>query len=293
MESFEKIIDRQIEFNRGKNIFYGNLDFFQFSNETVKTVSKVNGLPHKTKQFLIEYSVAKAIEEFSRVNQYYSFNSKSKKGLREIYTDLLNNIQAKEESIENISNKHYRKLKQWLLENNPFAEDIYKKTNRQVSPIPCSQYSAELQIKILNIDLSNLRQPVLDIGCGKESFLVNYLKSRNFDAVGIDRFKFSSSNLITTDWLEYNYGIEQWGTIISNLGFSNHFLHHNLRSDGNYIGYARAYMNILHSLKIGGRFHYAPDLPFIERYLDCSQFKMNKYAINLLNYKTTIIERLK
>lgn len=207
MESFEKIIDRQIEFNQGKNIFYGNLDFFQFSNETVKTVSKVNGLPHKTKQFLIEYSVDKAIEEFSRVNQYYSFNSKSTKGLREIYTDLLNNIQAKEESIENISNKHYRKLKQWLLENNPFAEDIYNKTNRQVSPIPCSQYSAELQIKILNIDLSNLRQPVLDIGCGKESFLVNYLKSRNFDAVGIDRFKFSSSNLITTDWLEYNYGI--------------------------------------------------------------------------------------
>lgn len=293
MDSLEKIIDGQIEFNQGKNIFFDNLDIFQFSNETIKVVSKTNGLDPDFKQLLIEYSINKAIEEFSRVNQYYSFDSKTKNILRETYTALLDSIQAKSDSIETISKTHYKNLKRCLLESNPFAEKIYRKAGKHVNPIPCSQYSPELQIKVLNIDVENLLQPVLDIGCGKESLLANYLKNQDIDVVGIDRFKFCSSYLITTDWLEYDYKINQWGTIISNLGFSNHFQHHNLRPDGNYIEYGKTYMNILYSLKIGGRFHYAPDLPFIEKYLDGNQFSIKKYDIDSLDYKTTIIERLK
>lgn len=293
MENLEKIIDRQIEFNQGKNIFLEDLTLFQFSKETIKAVSSISSFDPDFKQLIIEYSVDKAIEEFCRVNQYYSFNSKTKNDLRGIYTDLLNSIQTKSDTIEAISKNHYNRLKQCLLESNSFAEKIYKKENRQVSPITCSQYNPELQIRILNIDIDNLLQPVLDIGCGKESLLVNYLKRQNVDIVGIDRFKFTSSHLITSDWLEYEYGIKQWGTIISNLGFSNHFQHHNLRPDGNYIEYGKSYMNILHSLKVGGCFHYAPDLPFIEKYLDSNQFTIHKSDIDQLNYKATIIERLK
>ena len=81
-----------------------------------------------------------------------------------------------------------------------------------------------------------------------------------------------------TDWLEYDYGEEKWGTIISNLSFSNHFNHHNLRENGNYIEYGKTYMNILYSLKIDGSFHYAPDLPFIEKYLDGNQFELKKFV---------------
>ena len=293
MNSLVKVIDRQIEFNQGKNIFLDNLDIFKFSNETVKALTKLNELAPDFKQMLIDHSVDKAIEEFSRVNQYYSFDSKTKDNLRKIYTDLLESIHTKSDSIEIISKNHYRKLKQCLLDSNPFAERIYKKANNKLNPIACSQYSPDLQIKILNIDIANLVQPVLDIGCGKESLLVNYLKSQNIVIVGIDRFKFASSYLITTDWLEYDYGVEQWGTIISNLGFSNHFQHHNLRPDGNYTEYGKVYMKILHSLKVGGRFHYAPDLPFIENYLNSNHFSIKKYDIDSLDYKTTIIERLK
>ena len=120
---------------------------------------------------------------------------------------------------------------------------------------------------------------------------VNYLKNQGIEALGIDRFKFTASNLITVDWLEFDYGKEKWGTIISNLGFSNHFNHHNLREDGNYIEYGKTYMNILNSLKVGGRFHYAPDLPFIEKYLDNKQFDLRKYEINEYDFKTTKIKK--
>ena len=76
-------------------------------------------------------------------------------------------------------------------------------------------------------------------------------------------------------------------------GFSNHFNHHNLREDGNYIGYGRTYMNILNSLKVDGCFHYAPDLPFIEKYLDNNQFDLRKYEINEFDFKTTVIRKMK
>lgn len=286
-------IDNQIEFNQGKNILLDNLVFFQFAKETVKAISNIGRSTSDSKQSLIDYATDKAIEEFYRVNQYYSFDFKAKNNLRNIYSDLFENFQTRTNSIEDISKNHYEKLKSWLKENNPFAEKIYKNGNENVSPVACSEYSPKLQIHILQIDVKHLMQPVLDIGCGINGHLVNYLKIRGIEVYGIDRLKLTTSNLITVDWLEYDYGRERWGTIVSNLGFSNHFNHHNLREDGNYIEYGKTYMNILNSLKFGGCFHYAPDLPFIERYLDNKQFDMKKYNINEYDFKTTIIRKTK
>jgi len=292
-DSFIKNIDKQIEFNQGKNIFLDNLDIFQFANETVKAISTINGFNPDSKLFLIDYATDKAIEEFCRVNQYYSFDSKAKNDLRKIYSDLFESLQTKIDSTENISKSHYENLKKWLQKSNPFAEKIYINAGEKINPVACSEYSPDLQINILQIDIEHLMQPVLDIGCGKQGFLVNYLKNQKIEAYGIDRFKFTTSDLITADWLEYDYGVKKWGTVVSNVGFSNHFNHHNLRKDGNYIEYGKTYMAILHSLKEGGCFHYAPALPFIEKYLDSNQFALNKYEIKGFDFKTTILKRLK
>ena len=284
MDRFTDNIDKQIEFNQGKNILLDNLEIFQFANETVKAISNTDRLNFNSIQFLIDYATDKAIEEFCRVNQYYSFNSKAKNDLRKIYSDLFGSFQTKTDSIENISKNHYEKLKEWITKSNPFAEEIYKNDDKKVKPVACSEYSPDLQINVLKIDIAHLMQPVLDIGCGNQGHLVNYLKNQGIEVFGIDRFKFATSNLITIDWLEYDYGKEKWGTIVSNLGFSNHFNHHNLREDGNYIEYGKTYMNIL---------NYAPDLPFIEKYLDNNQFNLRKYEINEYDFKTTMIRKIK
>ncbi|MFO7674166.1 MAG: class I SAM-dependent methyltransferase [Lutibacter sp.] len=291
MDRFIENIDNQIEFNQGKNIFLDRLDFFQFAKETVKAISNIDKLNPDSKETLIDYATDKAIEEFCRINQYYSFDSKAKNDLRKIYSDLFGNFQIKTDSIENISKNHYEKLKEWIRESNPFAEKIYKNDNQSVNPVACSEYSPDLQTNILKIDIEHLMQPVLDIGCGNQGHLVNYLKNQGIEVLGIDRFKFTTLNLITVDWLEFDYGKKKWGTIVSNLGFSNHFNHHNLREDGNFIEYGKTYMNILNSLKVGGCFHYAPDLPFIEKYLDNNQFDLKKYEINEYDFKTTIIKK--
>lgn len=291
MKEFLENIDKQIEFNQNKNIFLDNLDIFKFAKETVIAISNVDQLKSNTKPFLINYATDKAIEEFCRVNQYYSFDLKAKNNLKGIYSDLFEDIQLNKFSIEDLSKRHFEKLRSWLKESNSFAEKIYKNADKKVTPVACFEYTPELQISILKIDINTLINPFLDIGCGANGHLVNYLKDQGVDAHGIDRYVFPYSNFETADWLEYNYGKERWGTIVSNLGFSNHFNHHNLRKDGKYIEYGKTYMNILHSLKIGGSFHYAPDLPFIENFLDYDCFTITKYVVNRYDFKATIIKR--
>ena len=180
-----------------------------------------------------------------------------------------------------------------MLKANPFAEKLYADAGTDLDPVPCSEYTTEIQLQLLRIDIDTLMEPILDIGCGKQVNLVRHLSTRGKDAIGIDRFAFSDSRVITSDWLEFTYGTGKWGTVLSHLGFSNHFKHHNLREDGNYIGYAKKYMEILRSLKIGGKFHYAPDLPFIECYLNKDHYQAKGFQIGDHGFETTVITRLK
>lgn len=293
MDNFIENIDNQIEFNQGKNIFLDEPNLFKFIDETINTISNIDHLDVDSENFLVDYTTDKVLEEFCRINQYYSFNSESKCALRSIYSDLFSEIRCKKNSIDEISKNHYQKLKNWLVRFNSFAEEIYSNADQIIKSVPCSEYSYNLQIDIFRIDVERLISPVLDIGCGKHGNLVKYLNSKEIEVYGIDRYKFDSDILQTFDWLEYDYGINKWGTIISNLGFSNHFHNHNLRKDGNYIEYGKTFMNILNSLKVGGCFYYAPDLPFIEIYLDQNKFEITKYEIGGLDFKATTIRRLK
>jgi hypothetical protein len=293
MERFIKQIDDQIQANQGKNIFLeNNMNELTFIDGTIKTILNIHELPADYEPVLIDYASEKAIEEFCRINQYYTFNTQSKTELREIYRELLHSLKIKRNLIKFIEKQHYSNLKKWLQKNNSFAEQIYLTEEPQITPVNCFEYSPEIQLEILKIIPESLSLPVLDIGCGKEGNLVRYLNQLSVTTKGIDRFSFSNDYLINADWLEYDYGVEKWGTIVSNLGFSNHFTHHHLRKDGNYIGYAKKYMEILNSLKPGGKFHYAPAIPFIEMHLNNKQFLVETFEIGDLKYKTTIITRL-
>jgi hypothetical protein len=294
MNKYLKKIDEQIGFNKGKNIFNDSADVpLKFIDDTVNAISDIKELSIESEAFLIDYATDKAIGEFCRINQYYAFNSQARNDLRNIYSDLFSTIKAEKHSIDSISSNHYKKIKEWLSKTNPFAEKIYTNAGYALELVPCSEYSPELQINILKISINAISGPVLDIGCGKQGKLVKYLRKQGIDAYGIDRFSFGKDVLTNADWFEYSYGTEKWGTIISHLGFSNHFKHHHFREDGNYIEYAGKYMEILKSLKTGGHFHYVPDLPFIELYLDPGQFKIDAYEVGVFNCKTTVITRLK
>jgi hypothetical protein len=294
MISFQENIDRQIEYNRGKNLFFdGKNKCLSFIPETILAIQRFGELGPDSEKLLADYAKDSAIVEFCRINQYFTFDKQAKDELRNLYIELFSNIKSHKMSHGSISKRHSENLKKWLQETNSFAEEIYSSKDEKIEPVACSEYNSDLQIDILQIDTSKIISPVLDIGCGRQGNLVKHLRKNGIEAYGIDRFAPDHPFLTNSDWLEHEYGIEKWGTITSNLGFSNHFKHHHIRKDGNFIMYAKKYMDILNSLKIGGSFHYTPDLPFIEQYLDVSKFQMVRQNIGKLDFKTTTIRHLK
>lgn len=292
MEKLLNNIDKQLKFNRGKNIFFTRETPLKFIDETKEMVLNINNLTDSTIETLVNYATEKAMEEFYTINQYYTFNIEAKNNLRNIYNTLILNLKTNKYPQVTLANNHYQNLKQWLQKSNPFATKMYTNQNLIIQPVPCAEYKADLQIKVLHLNPHTVNEPVLDIGCGKQGTLVRHLSKLGVKAWGIDRYQFSESNQISSDWLAFSFGNKKWGTIISHLSFSNHFKHHHLRDDGNYLAYAKKYIEILHSLKIGGSFHYAPDLPFIETYLNRKQFCIDKFKLGVSEFKATRITRL-
>jgi hypothetical protein len=286
-------IDRQLESNKGKNLFYNRIiNSLRFIPETIEAIEKIDKLDVASENLLIDNLATRVLQEFCAMNQYYTFNESSKIALKNIYFNLFFNIKNNKSSLDSIAKTHYKSLIKWLQKTNPFAEMIYTSKDEIIEPIACAEYSPDIQIDILQIDIKQIIEPVLDIGCGKKANLVMHLRQNGIEAYGFDRFVSGNSFLTNSDWLEYEFVKKRWGTIISNLGFSNHFIHHHLRNDGSFIDYAKQFMNILNSLKIGGSFYYAPDLPFVEQHLDENKFRLTKHKIGDFDFKSINIKRL-
>ena len=294
MEKLIAHLEKQLASSRGKNLLVDESDVdLKFLKETVFLQEKIAQLDSKNKEKLIDFVTNRAIEEFYRQNQYYTFDAEAKNELKTIYINLFNQLAENPSDILTVSTEHYAKLRVWLIKTNPFAEETYKDMPKKIDAVACSDYSAELQMELLQIDFETIVEPILDIGCGASKNLIHYFTELGLETVGIDRLTSDSEDTINIDWLEYDYGKACWGTIISNLGFSNHFKHHHLRIDGNYIKYAKKYMAILNALKIGGKFYYAPDLPFIEEYLDSECFELRRFEIRDSDYFGVVVKRLK
>lgn len=292
MNDVFECIDQQLDFNKGKNLFYvpTHLDFIQKTKDVLKNNKS---LVSKFHDLIIDYICEKVLLEFYRINQFYTFDQTSKNRLHELYVQLFAQLSDDEYSLEEVSKRHYENLKRWLTESNRISTQIYSETQLYIHPVVCSEYSAEFQCKVLNIRVETLNQPILDIGCGNEACLLRFFNSKGFDVFGIDRFETNFDNTIMSDWLNFDYGSEKWGTIVSNMAFSNHFVHHHYRNDGDFLNYATKYMAILNSLKIGGSFYYSPDLPFIESYLDPIKFSLEKVKVRDEKLFASCVKRLK
>jgi hypothetical protein len=146
----------------------------------------------------------------------------------------------------------------------------------------CAEYSPALQLRVLGLRTGALSEPILDVGCGASARLVRHLRDEGYDAVGLDRDA-PQDVAVTADWLDFPFGGGRWGTVVSHLGFSLHFLHHHrgtgLTADALALAHARAYMRILRSLRTGGHFTYAPALPFIEALLPSSEYRVERIVL--------------
>ncbi|MBO8172081.1 MAG: class I SAM-dependent methyltransferase [Bacillaceae bacterium] len=246
-----------------------------------------------TLQPLIEYVADKSIQLFMEVNQYLDFTREDHHQLQRIYEDLFERVYmiGKQEKItdadiDQLFNSHYKHLQTFLLDSN--GNEIFKKYRESphLFKIENAEYSPEFQMRLLNIDPATIKQPVLDIGCGQQASLVLFLREQGIEAYGMDRHA-NNIGIFKVNWLEYEFVPDTWGTIVSHMAFSNHFMHHHLRTDGDYEMYAKKYMEILKALKSGGRFLYAPALPFME---DILLRVSRHYVVDRMGHATAVIK---
>ncbi|MEK5393387.1 class I SAM-dependent methyltransferase [Margalitia sp. FSL K6-0131] len=305
LDDFKKTVEQQLIHNHDKSLFYelanGKM-VINPSRETIQLIvqkaQEISKFIEDTKvvgtyQQLLQFIADQSMNLFVEVNQYLDFNSENYDRLQNIYKDLFESIcvladqkEITQIELDHLFSNHYKKLQAFLLESN--GAEILKKYKESpvLFKVECAEYTPEFQLKLLKINLDTIKQPVLDIGCGPQAHLVHFLRKNGIQAFGMDRNVNPCDHLLKMNWLECAFKSNNWGTVISHMAFSNHFTHHHLKVDGNFESYAHKYMEILHSLKLGGSFIYAPGLPFIEELL----IESNKsFAVDANDYSTNVI----
>lgn len=241
------------------------------------------------RRYAIQYMVDRTDRSVLAVNQFVNLTASEKGRLLQIYERLIDSIlevieinevpEVVEREVASVMEAHSFTLRSFLLSIQDSKILAKSLQGASILETPCFEYSVELQLHMLGLAGTPLNEPILDIGCGGNGHLVHYLRKQGLEAFGIDRIVGRSPYLIKTDWLKFSFKPGYWGTIISHMAFSNHFIHHHLRADGRPEDYALKMMAILKSLKISGSFYYAPGLPFIEDLLPPYKYNVYRRAV--------------
>jgi hypothetical protein len=289
LQALKKIIDQQLKANSHINLFNDNAAEAFVYNIQLRNHS-LQALNENERDELVNYTTEQALKTCFGVNQYYRFSKEAVLELKQIYRSVFNlNYLTQEDAMR----KHAQNIQQWIRKYQPAYSRYFEKQDETLpEAVPCFEYTPELQIGLLGIELRQLKQPVLDIGCGENAHLVLFLKDKGIDVQGIDRLCTESDIAHCTDWLDYRYEPASWGSIISHLSFTNHFRHQHIQADGNHEAYARKYMEIIHSLKPGGSFYYSPGLEFIESYLPPELYGISTHQTGIDGFNATIVTRL-
>jgi len=281
---YELVINRQIEKNIFRNIFSAdqvlliNEDIFKYIKENFIIDSKMNEI--------INYCASSLLFSLYRYNQYINFSEKDIIRIKSIYKKTIENIKTSNE-YERIEKNHYDMMKEFLIDTNSFLQQI---NINDIKTYVNQEYTAEFQLNTLNLSINNLEGPVLDIGCGENHYLVDYLNSKDIETYGIDRYNSKNNKVIKSDFLTYDYHLKQWKNILSNMAFSNHFNKHLLYNDDKVEDYCKAYNNIISSLAVGGKFTYAPSIIGIERMIDKKIFLITNEEVAYGLFRTSIIK---
>jgi hypothetical protein len=156
----------------------------------------------------------------------------------------------------------------------------------------CAEYSPELQLEVLGASAEELAVPVLDLGCGPRAALVHYLRRTGRGPVwGLDRSAPAADGFLRRSWFDGELPREVFGSVISHHAFSLHFVHAHNHSAERAAAYAAKYVEILRSLLPGGRFYYAPSLPFVEQHLDPARWAVSVRRVGETEFHAACVER--
>ena len=288
MQSVQDSIQKQLEANQSKNLLYVDAaqvidiepDFLNTLDEMLASSKQDSSLTREIAYDLVSLSAQLFIEKLYAINQYVRIDHGKVEDLENIYRQTWFEMLRTGNIQDTLKTFHYPRLSRWIKALYPeqFLEQL--KFTPKVGAVVCEEYSAQFQMDLLGIALECIKEPVLDIGCGHEGRLVRYLRSKNVEAYGFDRSLASQeSYLRKQDWFDYVFEADRWGTIVSNMAFTNHLIYAHRHDYEQFEQYLLKTKEILAALVEGGSFYYAPGLPFIERLLNPTQFKLDSTQV--------------
>jgi hypothetical protein len=93
---------------------------------------------------------------------------------------------------------------------------------------------------------------------------VDFLRQQGLDAFGLDRLAPQRPGYFRSNWFEFDYSRQHWGTLIAHQSLSTHFIHSHLHASPDALRYTSLFTNLLATLQLGGALFYAPGIPFFE-----------------------------
>jgi hypothetical protein len=242
---------------------------------------------------LIDQTVNYLIKEIYDINQFINLSNEKISEVRKIYRDTWESIKQSNSIEKVLYLEHYPKLSLWLAETYPQNILEPMKNQKQINRIICKEYSPKFQLSILDLSLTSIKSPILDIGCGENANLVNYLRENSKSAFGIDRIlNVENDYCKKISWFNFDFGKNKWGTIISNMALSNNFNYAAVYDNQLLEEYNKLYKKILESLIVGGTFVYAPSFSLFEKELDNVRFNKEHIHISAEFYLTRITKIL-
>jgi hypothetical protein len=263
---------------------------------------EIADLVQSSRHGLIYFLVTRTQKYLYDNNQFIRISRVEREALQHLYSQYLADILAALMSFDTCTDfasgfarvitRHLDALQQFVFRLGRTERGV--NASLIPNPVVCAEYSPELQLRILGIQVTDVIQPILDVGCGFHGNLVQYLRSIGIEAYGVDRVVGRNTYLLEADWSDLELGEHKWGTIVSHMAFSHHFMFHHNYIYGTPEKYAATYRNLLNALQVGGTLYYAPTLPFIEPFVPDS-FRVQVHSFHPADeqVRATSIKRLR
>ena len=285
MNRIAKALQRQMDLNQTKNMLYAQLDRIieidpDFLAALELLINDKQALSELALRDSISFASSMLLNRLYSINQFLQVDEQQVQILEDIYRRTWRKIVETKNIQATLEAHHYPELAGWIADLYPADFLDHLKKSPTIGCVVCVEYSPQLQIGLLRIDVGNIKQPLLDIGCGSTAGLVRHLRALQIEAYGIDRqIEKGEAYLNPMDWFSYRFEPGTWGTITSNMAFTNHLLytyHHDTAQLGLYV---HKFNEIVASLVTGGSFHYAPSVPFLEQRLETDEYIVERFDI--------------
>lgn len=274
---------QQMELNESRNLLHPQAELLLEIDPVFQAALEellAGGAEDFEIDLLADDAASALIDRIHAVNQYIQINKRAKDSLKRIYLQSWRKIVTTRNIESVLRNHHYPKLKAYLAKLYPPELMHAIASSPTLGRVPCCEYSANLQMRLFRLDMAAIIEPLLDIGCGCDANLVEYLRSKGIKAYGIDRsIKRRAGYLTEIDWFEMRLERGIWGTIVSNLAFTNHLVYAERYDKQGAERYLKKYTEILDSLAGGGSFIYAPCVESLEAQTDGRKFHTEKWSI--------------